>query len=326
MTSISNLDVEKKIVRNKSKKNNKKISRNVFKDNLEFILLGLPGILLKLVFSYIPMIGIIIAFKNYRYDKGILGSDWVGFRNFRFFFESQDAWRVARNTLGMNILFIISGLVVGVSLALLLFEIKKRIAVKTYQTIMILPQFLSWVVVGYMTYALLNPNMGLINQIMRFVGLQPISWYSEPKVWPLLLVIVSQWKVAGMSCIMYYAALMGIDNEYYEAAEIDGANKFQMTWYISIPFLVPMMIILSILAIGNIFRADFGLFYNIPRDIGLLYSTTDVVDTYIFRALRTIGDVGMSAAVGLFQSIVGFVLIIVTNAIVKKIEPDHALF
>lgn len=326
LNNSNNLNLVSTIQEIKVKKKIKKAYNRGFTDNIEFLLLGLPAILHLLIFCYLPMIGIIIAFKDFRYDIGILESKWVGFNNFKFFFQSLDAWRITGNTIGLNALFIIFGLFVGVSLALLLFEIKQRIFIKTYQTILILPQFLSWVVVGYMTYALLNPNMGLLNKALETLGFESIKWYSQPKIWPFLLVIINQWKVVGMSCIMYYAALIGIDTEYYEAAKIDGANKFHMTWYISIPFLIPMMIVLTIIAIGNIFRADFGMFYNVTRDIGMLYSTTDVIDTYIYRALRVAGNVSMSAAVGLFQSFVGFILVLVTNYIVKKIEPDNALF
>lgn len=297
-------------------------AKQTFIDNIEYYLMSAPALVLVFIFSYIPMFGVVIAFKDFRYDKGILGSTWVGLKNFEFFFSSQDAWRITRNTLCLNAIFIVTSLIAAVVFALVLYEIKRRITIKIYQTIMILPHFLSWVIVGYMLYAFLNPEFGFLNRLLNI----KIDWYSKPEYWPSILIVVNMWKGVGMNCIMYYAALMSIDNSYFEAAALDGASKFQMTRYITIPFLVPLMTILTILHIGNIFRADFGMFYQLTRNVGALYSTTDVIDTYIFRALKNFGDIGMSSAVGLFQSFVGFVLVVTTNHIVNKIEPDNALF
>lgn len=305
-----------------AKKKKKRDSR----ETRELLLMTLPTVLHIFIFCYIPMFGIILAFKKYRVDLGILGSEWCGFDNFKFFFTSQDALRVIRNTIGLNLVFIFGGLVCSVALALLLFEINKRFFVKIYQTLMILPNYVSWVIVGYMAYAFLNPDQGVANSIMKLFGLGQVQWYSEAKYWPVILFITYLWKGIGLSCVIYYAALMGVNDEYYEAAAIDGANKLQMTFNISIPFLVPIMTILTILDLGGIFRSDFGMFFNLTRDIGALYSTTDVIDTYIYRVLRSVGDTGMSAAIGLFQSAVGCVLILITNAIVRKIEADNALF
>lgn len=297
----------------------------LFVDNFELLLLTLPGILYFFIFHYLPMFGVIIAFKNYKYNLGILGSKWVGFRNFEFFFTSQDALRITRNTVGYGAAFIVTGIVFGVIIALLLFEIKSRLATKIYQTTMILPHFLSWVIVGYITYILLNPISGVFNQILVFFGSEPIQWYSNPKYWPYILTLSNIWKGVGMGSIIYYAALMGIDASLYEAATIDGANKWQQTWNISIPSLAPLMTILSILAIGNLFRGDFGLFYSLPMDVGVLYPTTDVIDTYVYRGLRT-GDISITSAVGLFQSVVGLGLVVTTNLIVKRINPENSLF
>lgn len=290
------------------------------------MLMESPAMVLVLIFSYFPMIGIILAFKDFKYDLGMLKSPWAGFRNFEFFFTSQDAWMITRNTIFLNMLFIFTGLFFSVVFALLMYEIKKKYLVKGYQSVMILPSFLSWVVVGYMSYALFNPDLGLINRTFEKLGIQPVSWYSEPAFWPLILVVVSLWKGVGLNSIIYYATLLNINPEYYEAAKIDGANKWQMARKISIPFLVPVMTVLTILAIGGIIRSDFGLFYNLTRDVAALYSTTDVIDTYVYRALRKAGDIGMSSAVGLYQSFVGFVLIVVTNAVVRKIEKDNSIF
>lgn len=300
-----------------------KMNRRV---NLELALLAFPGLALVFVFNYLPLPGIIVAFKNFKYNMGIFKSPWVGFDNFKFLFLSDTIKTITINTVLLNMMFIITGTLFSICIALLLFEVTRRNAVKLFQTIMIFPNFLSWVVVGYMFYGLINPQYGLVNLVIKLIGGNSIDWYSTPDLWPALLIITSVWKGAGMGSIIYYATLMGIEKEYYEAAAIDGATKWQMTRYISIPFIIPLIVILTILAIGNIIRADFGMIFYLTRDVPTLYSTTDVVDTYVYRALRRVGDPGMAAAAGLYQSVVGFVLILVTNLTVKKIQPENALF
>ena len=313
-----------------TEKTNKKLSKKKFlgmrKRTLQLYLMGLIPILLVVLFSYVPMFGIIIAFKNYNYSKGILGSDWVGIKNFEFFFKSNDFTRIVTNTLLMNAIFIVTGIIAAVGLAILLYKLNSRGATKVYQTVLITPNFLSWVVVAYMVYALLNPNYGFLNQILNFFGKESVDWYGEAAYWPFFLTACSIWKNVGMDSIMYYAALMGIDSSLFEAAKIDGATGWKVTRYITIPCLIPIISVLTILKIGGIFRADFGLFYQIPRNIGKLYETTDVVDTYIFRTMRVVGDMGTSAAVGLIQSIVGFVLVLITNKVSKMIDSDTGLF
>lgn len=266
-----------------------------------------------------------MAFKDFKYNLGILGSPWVGWDNFEFFFTSNDAWRILRNTVGYSVLFIIVGNVVALTMALLLFELKNKFVLKIHQTAMLLPNFLSWVLVGFITYIFLNPTAGTLNQLLEFIGFEPQNWYQEPGFWPYILPITSLWKGIGLQLLIYFAALLAVDPELYEAARIDGASKFRQAWHISIPALLPVITILAILAIGDTFRGDFGLFYQIPRDVGLLYPTTDIIDTYIFRGLKT-GDLSITAAVGLFQSAVGLALILIVNWIVRKISPDKALF
>ncbi len=297
-----------------------------FRDNAELSALTVPGIILLLVFSYIPMLGIIIAFKDYRNNLGIFGSKWVGFQNFKFFFTSQDAWRIGRNTVGYGVLFIALNLIAAVFVAILLYEVRKKMALKFYQTSMILPHFLSWVIVGYITYILLEPDMGILNKIIKAFGGEGLQWYSEPKYWIVILPIVNLWKNIGLKTIMYYAALMGIDEQLYEAAQLDGAGRFKQILYITLPSLIPLMTILTILDVGHIIKGDFGLFYTIPRDVGLLYPTTDIIDTYVYRGLRTGDDIGITTAVGLFQSVVGFLMVVGTNLVVKKISPENSLF
>lgn len=306
----------------------KSLKRRLIRDNLELGVMTLPTIVLMALFSYWPLFGIILAFKNYKVPQGIFGSPWSTpiFNNFRFIVESQDAWRMVRNTLGLNFLFIAAEVVVGVVFALLMFEIKKAFHVKAYQTMAILPSFLSWVAVGYIVYSLLDTEKGILNQIIGLFGAEPIAWYTEAAAWPLILLIVRLWHGVGLNSIIYYAALMGVDHELFEAAEVDGATRFKRIIHISIPELVPIVTIMTILSIGQIFRADFGLFYNVTRNVGALYETTDVIDTYIYRALIVNGNVGMSSAGSFIQSIVCFCTLMFTNAVVKKISPENALF
>ena len=278
------------------------------------------------IFNYIPMIGSIITFKDYRYNLGIFGSKWVGFKNFEFFFKSDAFLRILRNTLVLNGLFIVFGVFFAVMLGILLYHLKSRLSTKIYQTVLITPNFISWVIAAYMVYAFLNVEHGTINVFLEKIGLQAIDWYAEPEFWPVILMICNIWKHVGMDSVMYYAALMGIDSSLFEAAEVDGANRFQSVIHIMIPTIRPVITILTIMKIGAIFRADFGLFYSVTRNVGLLYETTDVVDTYIYRAMRDLGDMGMSSAVSLLQSIVGFVMVMGTNYIVKKVDPDSSLF
>lgn len=309
-------------------KKKKRISRRIIRENAQLTVLMLPVIALLGVFSYFPMFGIILAFKNYKVPLGIFGSEWMDplFKNFEFFLKSQDAYRVTRNTLLLNALFIVVATGCGVIFALLMYEVKKVVHVKIYQTVSILPSFLSWVAVSYIVYGFLDGEKGIMNQIIRFFGGENVAWYTTPGYWPAILSIVIVWHGVGLKSIMYYASLMGIDDELFEAAEMDGANKFQRVLHISLPHLVSIVSITAILDVGKIFRADFGLFYNVTRNVGQLYPTTDVMDTYVFRALMENGNVSMSSAASFIQSVVCFVTIVTVNAIVKKISPENSLF
>ena len=303
----------------------KKIKKTLL-DNWQLYVLSAIPIILVFIFCYLPMGGIIVAFKNYKYDTGIFGSDWVGFKNFRFFFESKDFAIIIRNTIGMNLIFIIVGTIAAIIVAILLYEVTSRVKVKIFQTVLIMPHFVSWVVAAYMTYAFLNSEYGMLNTILEKIGMERVDWYSEPNAWPFILTIANIWKSVGMNSVVYYAALMGVPAELYEASAIDGASKLKQMWYITLPSIKPQIVILTILSIGNIFRADFGLFYQLPQNVGTLYPTTDVMDTYIFRTMRTLGNMGMSSAAGLLQSVVGFIFVVITNYICKKIDNDMALF
>jgi putative aldouronate transport system permease protein len=291
------------------------------------LLMLLPGTLYLLVNNYLPMFGVIIAFKDINYAKGIWGSDWVGFNNFAFLFNTQDAYIITRNTLLYNFAFIIINLVCSVGLAILLNEVRSRLAARFYQSIMLLPYLFSTIIVSYLVFAFLSADYGFLNhKILPWFGLGPLNWYNEPKVWPYILIIVNTWKSVGYLSIVYLAAIIGLDKEYYEAAAIDGANKWHQFTKLTIPLIMPIIVIMTLLQIGRIFYSDFGLFYQVTMNSGSIQSTTNVVDTYVYRALLTLGDTGMSSAAGLYQSTVGFILIFTVNFIVRKISKENALF
>lgn len=310
-------------IKMKEKRKRGRVSR---KKNTTLTIMALPAAVILFLFSYVPIAGLIIAFKDFRYDKGFLGSDWIGFKNFEFFFKSNDAWVVLRNTIGLNVLFIGITLVVSVAIALMMNEVRSRKMIKVTQTIMFFPYFMSWVVVGYLLYAYLHHDYGIINQLLQFLGLHSISWYARSEYWPEILTFMYAWKMAGYYSVIYYAGLMGIDDTYYEAAALDGASRWQMVWKITLPMLKGIIIVMVILQVGRIMYADFGLFFNLTRDQGALYATTDVLDTYIYRALRVTGDIGIGSAVGCFQAVIGFVLIMGSNLVVRKLDKDSALF
>ena len=310
--------------------NKKKSSFKKIKDNWELLLLTLPGTIWFLVFAYLPMVGIIIAFKNWQisgsFMESLIKSKWVGLDNFKFLFNSSDAWLITRNTVLYNVVFIILGIALPVTLAILLKELLNKKLSKFYQSSMFLPYFLSWVVVSYCLFAFLSPEKGYINGIISSLGGEKISWYTESKYWVFILIFMSQWKGVGYGTVIYLASICGIDKSYYEAAMIDGATKWQQIKYITLPSLKPVLIIMFITAIGGMFRADFGLFYQLPKNSGALYPVTNVIDTYVYRGLTNLGNIGMSSAAALYQSFVGLVLILVTNGIVRKVDNENAFF
>lgn len=287
----------------------------------------LPGIIYIVINNYLPMFGIIIAFKRIDYAKGIFASDWVGFDNFKFLFATKDAYIITRNTILYNLAFIILGTIAGVAVAILLNEVVSTFWKKTYQTLLLLPQLISMVIVSYIGYAFLNADNGFLNNtILPFFGIEPISWYSEPKYWPFILIITNLWKGLGYGSIVYFSAILGIDRSLYEAAAIDGAKRIQQIWLITLPLLKTTIILMVLMSVGNIFRSDFGLFYQLPLNSGALYSTTNTIDTYVYRSLMQLNNIAMSSAAGVYQSIVGFVVIVIVNAIVRKIDSESALY
>ncbi|WP_105616821.1 ABC transporter permease [Vallitalea okinawensis] len=287
-------------------------------------LMATPAIIFFIAFKYLPMFGIFLAFKNFNYRDGFFKSPWVGFKNFEFLFKG-DVWTITRNTVGYNLIFIILGIIIPVSIAIILNELLSKKMVKLFQTTVIMPYFLSWIIAAYVFYAFLGVDQGLINHTLQRFGFEKVYWYMDTSYWPFIIVIAQVWKMSGYSSIIYLSALKGISSEYYEAAALDGASKWKQTLYITIPCLKQVIIILTILAIGRIFYADFGLFYNLPRQSGVLYPVTNVIDVYVYNALKNTGNIGMSAAAAFYQSIVGFILVLISNTIVKKIDSESAI-
>ena len=313
-----------KLKTNKTTIKRKKI--NNLQDSLELLLLALPGIILTIIFSYIPMVGIIIAFKNFNPNLGIFGSKWVGFDNFVFFFTSNDFSRLMRNTILYSLWFLIINNVAGITLATMFYNIRSKLALKYYQTTAILPSFMSIILISYIVYIFLNPSVGVINNVLKAIGMEGINWYAEPGYWPAILSIVEVWKGVGMGCMLYYATMVGIDETLFEAAKIDGANKWKQIIHILIPEISPLICLNIIRGVGGLVGGDFGLFYQIPRNVGALYETTDILNTYTFRALQSGSEFGRTAAVGLFSSVAGVILILISNTVIKKIDEEKSMF
>lgn len=294
---------------------------------LPIYLMMVPGFIYLLFNNYIPIAGLAIAFKDIDFRKGIFKSDWIDFKNFEYLFKTKDALIITRNTLLYNAAFILLGIVFGVLTALLLNEISSKRLLKFYQTTILLPQLVSWIIVSYFVYALLSIDKGMINNgILPILGIKEISWYTESKYWPYIITIMQIWKTIGFNSIIYLATIIGISSDYYEAATLDGASRIKQIIHITLPLLTPTIITLFLLHVGKIFYADFGLFFQVPMNSGALFSTTNVIDTYVYRALIQLGDIGMSAAAGFYQSIVGFTLIVISNIIVRKFNKENALF
>ena len=301
--------------------------KNALKEYWPLYLMMLPALLYLLINNYIPMAGMVIAFKKLNFAKGIWASPWAGLKNFKFLFASRDAWVITRNTLLYNIAFILVNMVVGIAIAILITEVKNIKLKKLYQSAILLPFLMSMVILSYIVYALLSAENGLVNNsILPLFHMDPIQWYQKPKYWPAILIIANCWKGVGYGCLIYIASLIGIDPSFYEAARLDGASKWQEITKITLPSLVPTIITLLLLSIGRIFYSDFGLFYQVPMNSGVLVSTTNVIDTYVYRALIEQGNISMSSAAGVYQSLVGFCVVMLSNWIVRKVDKDQALF
>ena len=298
-----------------------------FKKYWQLHVLALPAVLSLLAFSYAPMFGVVMAFQKYSLTGGFFGSEWIGFKNFEFLFQTADAWRITRNTILYNVAFILVNTSLSVILAILFNELYIKKLAKTLQTMIILPNFLSMAVVAIIAYAFLKGgNTGLLNQAMKAFGGKTRDWYMYKPAWPFLLVFINAWRGVGYGSIVYVASISGISQEYYEAAVLDGASKFQQAVYVTMPHLRKIITIMLIMSVGSLMKGDFGLFYNVTENNGALYEVTDVIDTYIYRALKLLGDTGMSSAAGLYQSVVGFILVLLANWVVTKIDEESAMF
>jgi putative aldouronate transport system permease protein len=299
--------------------------------NLLFFAMVLPGLIWFALLCYLPMFGLVLAFKRFHFYRGgffesLIHSQWVGLQNFYFLFSSHAAYIITRNTLLYNLAFIVLGTICAIAIAIALSELLNKKLAKVYQTLMFLPYFLSIIVVGYVLLSFLSVDKGSINHALMFFGFQPVNWYSNPGYWPYILVITNLWKNIGYTSIFYLAGVLAINKQFYEAADLDGASKWQQIWHITLPHLKPLIIVLVLVGIGQIFRADFGTFYWLPLNSGALFPTTNVIDTYVFRGLMDSGNVGMTAATGLYQSIMGLVLIVTVNKMIKKFDSENAMF
>lgn len=294
--------------------------------NRTLLLMCVPALVVVFIISYMPMPGIVLAFKNYRVAKGIWGSDWVGLNNFQFLLTSGIAWDIIRNTLVLNALFIIAAQVSSLVMSLLLNEVYHTYLAKVYQSILFFPHFVSWVLVGFFTFAFLNSDTGYVNALLRSIGQNPVNWYAEPQHWYAILVFLSVWKGLGYFTIIYLAGMLNINPEYYEAARIDGASKLQEVRYISLPLIQPLVIINVLLAVGRIFFANFDFIYNVTRDTSLLLPAVNVIDTFVYRSLASVGNFNLASAAGFFQAIMGLILVLFANALVRRINRENALF
>lgn len=296
-------------------------------NTLSMFLIALPGMIYLIINNYIPMAGLFVAFKDYKYNLGIFGSKWCGLKNFRFLFVSNDAWIITRNTLFYNVVFIAVGTVVALAVAILLYELGQTLRAKFFQSALLFPHLISWIIAAYLFYALLNSSNGFLNKtVMPFLGLETFDWYAEKQYWPVILLLTYLWKHTGYTAIVYLAGISGINKDLYEAAELDGAGRFKQIFTITLPLLKPTIITMVLMAVGRIFYSDFGLFYQIPMSSGPLMSVTQTIDTYVYRALMTNGNFALSSAAGFFQSICGFALISLVNWIVRKVDPENALY
>lgn len=290
------------------------------------MLMALPAVAYTFIFGYLTLPYVVIAFQNFSYRTGIFDSAWVGFQNFRFFFRSPRALTVIWNTIKLNFLFIVIGMAAALVLAIVVNEIRSKAVARVTQSTYLFPHFISWIVTAYIVYSLFSTRLGLVNQLLQSLGLSTVNWYSNPAPWTYILVFLRIWKGAGINVVIFLAAISGISNELYEAAIIDGASRLQRIVRITVPLILPTVAILTLLAVGRIFYSDFGMFYAIIGDNGLLYPTTDVIDTYVFRALRKTGDPAQAMAVGLFQSLMGFVFVYGSNWLTRRFFREGALF
>lgn len=294
------------------------------KKDFPLYMMIIPGLIYLIANNYLPMFGILIAFKKINFSVGIFKSPWCGFENFEYLFKTKDAFIMIRNTLLYNVVWILLGLVIAVFIAICMAEISSRKAAKVIQPVICFPSMVSAVILSFIVYAFLSTTYGYLNTTVFQDA--PVNWYATAKYWPIILTIVHFWQSAGQSSIIYMASIGGIDKSLYESARLDGASKLKQIRYITLPMLRPMIILMLLMSIGRIFNSDFGLFYQVPLGQGLLSSTTQTIDTYVYRALLKLNNVSMSSAASVFQAIIGFVLVLASNLMVRVVDPDNSLF
>lgn len=310
----------------KKTKNRGGLKKGRIAENIQLFSMALPGYIFAILFCYLPLFGVVIAFQKYNPNLGLFASKWVGFANFEFFFKSNDFFLIMRNTIGYGILFLFLDNFFNILLAYAFYNVKSKTALKFYQTTAIFPRFLSMVLVAFVVYAFLGPNSGMLNKVIILLGGKEIDWYASPQYWPFILAIVQIWKGVGMGCLLYYATMIGIDESLMEAAEIDGAKKRHQFLYIILPELGTLLGLQLIMGVGSLVNGDFGLFYQVPMNIGMLYPTTDIISTYLYRAFEGGTNMERTAAIGLFQSVSGTVLVLLSNAVVRKVSPENSMF
>lgn len=310
-----------------SKSKNIGVKKALRKRSLSYFIMMMPGLIYLLINNYIPMAGLSFAFKDLDFSVGLWKSEFVGFKNFKYLFSTNDAWIITRNTILYNLVFIVLGTIFAICVAILLNEISSKKMKKVYQTTILLPSLISIIVVSYLVFALLSVDNGFINNsFLKLLGKEGIMWYASPKYWPIIIIIVNLWKGFGMSCIIYYATVVSIDGSYFEAAAIDGAGKWKQITYITLPELKQTAVTMILLSIGRIFYSDFGLFYQVPMNSGPLIDVTNTIDTYVYRGMTILNDMSMASAAGFYQSIVGFVLVLIANKIVDKFSEAESMF
>jgi putative aldouronate transport system permease protein len=293
--------------------------------NKALFLMLLPGLLVMLVNNYLPMFGLVFAFRRMDSYSDLFGTAWVGFDNFKYLFGSNTAWTITRNTIGYNFGFIIIGVILPVLLAIGLNELRNKKMGKVYQSLFFIPYFLSWVVISYLTMGLLSNEFGAVNRLLSLLGMEKVAWYTSPEYWPYIIILVNTWKWTGYDTIVYLASIVGVNKELFEAAAVDGASRLQQIWYITIPSLIPLAIVLVLIRLGRMFYTDMGLFYSVPRNMGPLQNVTNTIDTYVYRAFIQTGDVGLASAAGFYQAVLGLVVILSFNALVRKYDKDSAI-
>lgn len=296
------------------------------KKNKALFIMIMPAVIFVTVMMYLPMSGLVLAFKNFQYNLGVFGSDWNGFANFEYLFNSGTGWLITKNTILYNLLNLITSQLLAVLIAIFITEINNKIFKKVTQSVIFLPYFISWVIVGVFVFNIFNYETGLLNAVLKIFGSDPVNVYSMPGVWPFIICIFNSWKWCGYNSVIYIAAITAVDAEIYEAAAIDGSNIFQRIRYVTMPCIKPTIITMLLLQVGRILRGDFEMFYQIVGNNGQLYNATDVIDTYVFRSLMSGSNIGQTAAASLYQSVLCFIIIMIVNKVVKNIDEDYALF